>query len=51
MQGYYWHGECAGCSSFGIECERDSEYSDDPNPCQSFTPIIDETDEYEEDYE
>lgn len=50
MTGRYWHSECAGCSSYGIECETGCEYSDDPERCKCFTPLkYDEYNEYDED--
>ncbi len=38
--GRYFHSECLGCSAYGIECEKGCEYSDNPNPCTEFTPVV-----------
>jgi len=36
----YWHGECQGCESYGVECETGCEYSENPDPCPCFTPKV-----------
>lgn len=55
MRGKYFHSECAGCQSYGIECETGCEYDDDPNSRSCFTPrVVDyefKEDFYEEDFE
>lgn len=38
MRGLYWHSECLGCKSYGIECEVGCEYDDDPGRRECFVP-------------
>lgn len=53
--GKYWHSECSGCASYGIECDPSCEYDDDPNSRTCYTskypscPAEDET--YYPDYD
>ena len=46
MQGKYC--ECAGCMSYGTECESGCKYSDSPDRCKSYIPLdLDEDREYD----
>lgn len=49
MQGNYFHTECHGCNSYGIECNIGCEYGDDPDRRTCFTPKVEEN--YEEHFE
>lgn len=46
MEGIYWHSECAGCASFGIECDSSCEYDNDPNERKCFTSRVEEDPDY-----
>lgn len=38
----YFHSECAGCVSFGNECDTDCEFDDSPERCKYFKPLVQE---------